>query len=61
MERPEKKEEIGWGKVIRVADHCMAHLQVERRYPKDIKQYTFEEVMKAIYGDDVFRWINKRL
>jgi len=30
-------------------------------FPKDMKHYIYEDVMTAIFGKDIFKWINKKL
>jgi hypothetical protein len=35
-------------------------IQKEGREPKDFKEYLYEEALKAVFGDDVFEWINEQ-
>lgn len=31
---------------------------ITKGYSKDVMQYVFEETMKALYGKNIFNWIN---
>lgn len=48
-----------WGRVIELAVERRDKIATEARPPKDSVHYIFEEVMKAVFGYDYFKWENK--
>ena len=60
MDKPTQKENIDWTDVVEMAqDHLDTVGEVGFESARDVDHYIFEEVMKAIYGDNVFDWYNK--
>lgn len=60
IERPKIKENINWGSVILIMEKEIDEI-VGGTYHEDNdnSQYVYEEVAKAIYGEEYFKWINK--
>ena len=60
IERPKVLEDIDTQSII---DTCENYLNdVENGYEsKDFKEYIFEDVMIAVYGKDVFGYINEKV
>lgn len=51
---------INWNRILNVAEDRMTSIAGSfGNCYEDAKQYMYEEVMKTIYGADVFEWINK--
>lgn len=63
MERPKLKEgNIDSTHLAWVTEDYLDFIQSPDRTDddEDYKQRIFEEAMKTIYGDNVFKWINKQ-
>jgi len=62
MNKPKQKKNIDWSKVIKL---CQKHLDTYGTFDyaedNDDEIYIFEEAMKAIFGEDVFDYINERI
>jgi len=58
MERPTIQKNIDWNDVMA---NAMAYLdEVEEGHTDtDTAHYIFESVMTAVFGEDVFRYVNK--
>jgi hypothetical protein len=60
--KPVANHIINWETVLNTANAYIEDLQNGAGVDEeDIQQYLFEEVMEAIYGDNIFDWIYKRL
>lgn len=68
IKRKQKKEAmpsplhtINWTRILNVTEDRMTTIAegFGSRNEEDVKQFLYEEVMKTIYGADVFEWINK--
>jgi hypothetical protein len=57
---PLPNDEVDWEPVANLA---LDYINIIERNARagDIKQYIFEAVITAVYGNDVWEWINKRL
>ena len=64
MEKPTEKQNVNWNDVAQLAKDYMEYLDSEDACEDTIGDYEtpiFEAVIMAIYGDDVFKYINKRI
>lgn len=58
-ERPQIKESIDWSSLIALAEDIMNGFATgEYCEDNDNPQFVYEEALKTIYGDNVFKWIN---
>lgn len=48
-----------FAKVMAITEEYMNDVESGNYVDEDMQHYLFEEVMKALYGDDVFKWINE--
>ena len=55
---PKPQKEIDWSPVIRCAKEILEDIS-EKGYSKDAEHFIYEETMKAIFGSEVFVWLNK--
>lgn len=46
--------------VMRLTEAYMDNVEAGDYIDEDSQHYLFEEVMIALYGPDVFKWINER-
>lgn len=61
MDRPIQKlgEEIDWGPVRNLCEEYMSNIANGKSMEdSDIEHYIFEETIQALYGKDVWKWIN---
>jgi hypothetical protein len=59
-QKPYPLETINWNYVLAMAvDHVKSRYDGSYHEDNDEKQYMFEEVMKAVYGDKIFDKLNK--
>jgi len=61
--KPEKLEEIDWSGVMGIAEASIADADhpwsgLDRQ---NIEHYLFDAVIEAVYGKDVWPWINSRI
>jgi hypothetical protein len=55
---PQKFSEIKWGKLIHACETIIKQIKKEKYEHDDNPQYVYEEAMTAIFGENVFDWIN---
>lgn len=58
---PLELEEVVLTKLRAQAKDYLYYLYENNRESKDARHYMFEEVMKTLYGPDIFYWINEIL
>ena len=59
--KPKPKEDINWDSVIA---RCVSYIDTLAKHKyeeKDHTHYTWEEAMRAIFGNDVWDWINDQI
>ena len=56
---PEPLRYIDWKKVIALAHDIVEEIRKNHVRNDDNLHYMYEEVMKAVYGDDYFDWENR--
>lgn len=56
---PEPVENPDWAGVISLAKKTIENVNNNGYLGKDMEHYAYEEVMKAVYGNNIFDWINK--
>jgi len=60
MNRPKIKENIDLAIIIDSVENYMD--QVEEGYvSEDTEHYIFEDVIRAVYGDDVWKYVNEKV
>lgn len=59
-ERPKPVVNPDWSKLIRTCDDVIKECERGEHEDSDLPHYVYEEAMRAIYGPDVFKWMNKR-
>jgi len=57
--QPKPLAEIDWNKVMDQCKRVVDELAINHFEDEDAKEYIYEEVMKAIYGEKIFEWINE--
>jgi len=57
-DRPQIKEHIHWDYVIKHAENMINNIIKNGNPGKYYRQYTFESVLEAIYGSNVWAWWN---
>lgn len=61
MEKPVQKTDVD---LTKLRDICQSYLDYldsdDYHEDNDYKQYIFEEAMKAIFGNDVWKYINSK-
>lgn len=55
--KPVKLQNINWDVVIKRAEKVIDGLDIESYYGDDSEHYIFEEVMRAIFGQSVFKYM----
>lgn len=63
-EEAEKPKLLEKPDLIQLISTCQGYIDEadkEGRVDEDMTQYIFEAAMQALYGKDVFKWINKKL
>ena len=58
---PDQLEEVDLTSLRAEAKNYIDTLHETGRQPKDSDHYMFENVMKTLYGPDIFDWINPHL
>jgi len=61
---PQPLENIDFKNVIRDAKNYIEELAKEDGYNHescDCEHFMYETVMKTVYGNNIFKWINKKL
>ena len=53
-------DKIDYGAIKRIANDYIEEIEKDGR-PEKVKEYFFEVVMIAVYGKDVFNYINNKL
>jgi len=56
---PSIKENIDWSKMIQLACQNIVVIHDDGYEIKDIEHWAYECLMKTVFGDDVFRWVNE--
>jgi hypothetical protein len=60
MNRPRIKKDVDMDRIIRAVEGYMN--EVDNGYiSDDIIQYIFEDVMIAMYGEDVWKYVNEKI
>ena len=60
LQTPSMFPEEQFARVMAIAEGYMNDVEDGNYIDEDTTHYLFEEVLKALYGDDVFKWINER-
>lgn len=65
IKEPKKLENIDWTEVINLAESIKDEvINLGEDYiddsDSDNGEYMYQEVMKAVYGEDYFKWVNNR-
>lgn len=58
--QPLPESEIDITSIIKFVKDVVKELE-DGRDDEDIPQWAYETIMKAVYGNDIFKWINKQL
>ena len=61
MERPQQLENQDFSKVAKLCREYIEELDREDYVDDDLETYIFEAAIEAVFGKDVWIWINKRL
>ena len=61
IDRPKPISNPNFDPVVDLCEVNMIHLIEHGFWGKDFEHYVFETVIQAIYGMDVFEWINWKL
>lgn len=64
MKKPEVKKDINLEKVLEACEDYIDFLDSEEYYEdglEDLENYIFEASLTAVYGDDVFDWVNSKI
>ena len=60
MEKPELIENPDLSKVIQLFEEMHTEILLDEFHEdSDNKQYIFETIAEALYGDDYFKWFNE--
>lgn len=59
-DRPSVLKNIDWTRLIQVCEERINELELDPSDDSDTPHYIYEEAMQAVYGNDVFDWINER-
>jgi hypothetical protein len=54
-------EDVDLTKLRSITEEFLGYLHVNNREIKDGTHYIYEEVMKTLYGPDIFYWINETM
>ena len=57
---PKPVENPDWTEVKKMCQEVIDGLAKEGWYDEDLKHYIYESAMEAVFGKDVFTWMNKR-
>ena len=62
MEKPNQLKEVNLEELRKICQEYVDFVDSDVEYYEDhdFDQYIFEKAMIALYGDDVFNWINER-
>lgn len=60
-DKPKQLENPDPIKLRNVCDEYLRWLEKERRGNRNLEHFIFEHALKAIYGEDIFFWINEQL
>lgn len=60
-ERPKIQTAINWLPLITCCEEYMNELEVTGYVDEDSEHYIYEAAIEAIYGPNVWNWINKQL
>ena len=60
-DRPVALAQPDWKPVLKMAADHMKAIESNGREDEDFDHYLYEAAMTAIYGPNVFKWINKKL
>jgi hypothetical protein len=52
---------VDLSKIVATCESYLDEVEERGAVDSDLTHYLFEEVMRALYGDNVFKWINSRL
>lgn len=59
MVYPKSEKDMDWSAVIKLAKDHIDKIAKGEYIDDDEKQWFYETVMQAVYGKDIFNWINK--
>ena len=60
MNRPNIKKDIDLSRLIEVAENFMDEVDI-REVSEDTEHYIFEKAMVALYGEDVWTYVNEKI
>ena len=62
MEKPKQLNQPNLNELLKICQKYIDFVDNDDEYYEDnnFDQYIFEKAMMALYGEDVFNWINKR-
>lgn len=62
MEKPKKLKNIDLSKLIEICESYIEFIDNDKEYTEDndFDHYIFETALEAIYGDDVWEFVNNR-
>ena len=58
VKRPTLLKDIDLSRVISTIETCFDYLEKEKYFSEDNSQYIMESTLEALYGKDVFKFIN---
>jgi len=58
--KPLKKENMKFDEVIKLAKENINEIAKGEDQDSDTKHYIYEEVMEAVFGENVWEWINSK-
>lgn len=62
MERPKRlANPIDLSEIEALCEENLDHIEARREDNTDLDHYIYEAVLKALYGPDVFLWMNKTM
>jgi len=59
QERPKPVENPDWSRLIKTCEECICEHEKGESVDSDLPHYIYEEAMKAVFGPDIFKWINE--
>lgn len=59
--RPKPKAQPDFSALTRMFESHLDRVESEGYTDEDFDHYVYEEVAKAIYGADFFKWLNKKV
>ena len=60
-ERPKPVANPDWSHVQQLCEENIEHLAAHGYEPKDMDHYIYEAAIEAVFGKNVWVWINERL